>query len=529
MNTSLKLLADAEVVLMRNMVWKRAGISVSALVFWILALIPLMYTCYACFFDMISAFKDHSNSSMETGSKDDKIIPAEDFVAKYKNPPWEEKTVDEALRMEINGETEAQMLHAKKLKEEGPKDTSVDQEWEIDESLASVDKYVLITSAIWIIPKVLLFAVPLFLAMLPYYTLARLYAKTLPEPTDYVRRSTSGFIIVMEFFGRVLLLPAYYLRSACLLLDYAMYYIFSVPFCLIRYRGFDNYYKSQKVIDPYRHGPATRVSDLMVASLGQTTRNGAIYCAYCYAGTCLLLPWIKYYINANPFIYPLEERFVQQISTSLKDCGLHKVVDTSRVIISRSRQEEHLADVEHMWDFIPHYPYPPPGRRWANGLQHVGKYFHLWVHTTHAIGEANGSTEQFILSNSVAMPVYRVMLWYSNPYHFFSGFVEASISTGEPSQPDKMYGGEHPMWLITSRSPLLSSRDSSTGVGMIDAFFDYWLPDFVDCVRGLILGPEVAQKMHQEVISKDGASRPAPPSAIADDKSILLSKLKVEA
>jgi len=318
------------------------------------------------------------------------------------------------------------------------------------------------------------------------------------------------------------------LRSACLLLDYAMYYIFSVPFCLIRYRGFDNYYKSQKAIDPYRNGPATRVSDLIVASLGQTTRNGAIYCAYCFAGTCLLLPWIKYYINANPFIYPLEERFVQQISTSLKDCGLHKVVDTSRIIISRSKQEEHLSQLEHVWDFVPHYPYPPPGRRWANGLQHVGKYFHLWVHTTHAISEASGCTEQFVLSNSVAMPVYRVMLWYSNPYHFFSGFVEASISTGEPSQPDKLHGGEHPMWLITSRSPLLSSRDSSTGVGMIDAFFDYWLPDFVDCVRGLIRGPEVASKMHQTVISKDGASRPAPGSDMDENKSVLLSHLKME-
>ena len=28
----------------------------------------------------------------------------------------------------------------------------------------------------------------------------------------------------------------------------------------------------------------------------------------------------------------------------------------------------------------------------------------------------------------VQVPVYRVMLWYNNPYHFFTGFVEASIS-----------------------------------------------------------------------------------------------------
>jgi hypothetical protein len=102
------------------------------------------------------------------------------------------------------------------------------------------------------------------------------------------------------------------------------------------------------------------------------------------------------------------------------------------------------------------------------------------------------------------------MLWYDNPYHFFTGFVEASISTGLPSQPKKKHGGEHPMWIVTSHSPLLSERSSKTGVGMIDQFFDHWLPTFVDTVRTLIRGPEIAKQMHQEVISKDGISVPVP-------------------
>lgn len=248
---------------------------------------------------------------------------------------------------------------------------------------------------------------------------------------------------------------------------------------------------------------------MMVCSLGQVNRNGIFECSKCFMGTVLLMPWLKYFVNANPFVYPLQERFVQQISTSLDDCGLHKVHDTSRRIISRSKQCEGLTEFEHLWRFIPHYPYPPPGRRWAMGMQHVGKYFHLWTHVTHACAETNRSTEQFVLSNSVAMPVYRVMLWYNNPYHFFTGFVEASLSNGRPSQTDKLHGGEHPMWLVSSNSPLLSGRDSSTGVGMIDEFFDEWLPLFVDAVRGLVRGPEVAEAMHQEVVSKDGVSRPA--------------------
>jgi hypothetical protein len=75
------------------------------------------------------------------------------------------------------------------------------------------------------------------------------------------------------------------------------------------------------------------------------------------------------------------------------------------------------------------------------------------------------------------------MLWYSNPFHFLTGFVEASISTGLPSQPDKMHGGEHPMWLISAKTHLTASRESFTGSGLIDWFFDYWLPVFVHEVR----------------------------------------------
>ena len=40
------------------------------------------------------------------------------------------------------------------------------------------------------------------------------------------------------------------------------------------------------------------------------------------------------------------------------------------------------------------------------------------------------------------------------------------------------------MWLVTSKSPLMTGRESLTGSGMIDDFFDEWLPLFVhECRR----------------------------------------------
>ena len=65
------------------------------------------------------------------------------------------------------------------------------------------------------------------------------------------------------------------------------------------------------------------------------------------------------------------------------------------------------------------------------------------------------------------------------------------------------------MWLVTAPSPLLSNRDSLTGPGVIDAFFDSWLPVIANEVRRLARGAEYAASMHQEVVSKDGLSRPA--------------------
>eukprot|EP00658_Telonema_sp_P-2_P006565 TRINITY_DN12483_c0_g4_i7.p1 TRINITY_DN12483_c0_g4~~TRINITY_DN12483_c0_g4_i7.p1 ORF type:complete len:373 (+),score=86.29 TRINITY_DN12483_c0_g4_i7:46-1119(+) len=292
--------------------------------------------------------------------------------------------------------------------------------------------------------------------------------------------------------------------------------------------------------DRYRNGPSLLLNgaDIFTCVVGQSHRHGFFGTAWNVTLMCLIMPWVKYWWNANPWVYDLEERYVQQISTSMADLAQlhsnhgankhaveHGICDTTRRIISRSKQFGFLRKSEDLWNFAPHYPYPPDDRRWAVGMQAGGSAsaalkYTLLVHTTHAISDAGGSTEQFVLSNSVHSPVYRVMLWYSNPFHFLTGWVEASISNGGISQPNKWLGGEHPMWLVTARSPFLSARDSYTGSGMIDEFFDNWLPIFVHECRRLThmdyemlhngcsveqaykIAGEVADREYQEVITR---------------------------
>ncbi|KAJ1478297.1 hypothetical protein T484DRAFT_1818024 [Baffinella frigidus] len=117
--------------------------------------------------------------------------------------------------------------------------------------------------------------------------------------------------------------------------------------------------------------------------------------------------------------------------------------------------------------------------------------------------------EMEVISNSCEQPIYRVMLWYSNPFHFLTGWVEASVSNGKHSQLDKTMGGEHPMWIVGPNSPMLNERRAFSGIGVVDRFFDRWLPTIVDEIRTINRGADIAAQLHEETISKDGISRPA--------------------
>jgi hypothetical protein len=166
---------------------------------------------------------------------------------------------------------------------------------------------------------------------------------------------------------------------------------------------------------------------------------------------------------------------VQQISTSMqvppKETGtVDEIAQQCRTLMSRAKQSTDMTHRLDLWSFLPFYPYVPSDRRWGIGMEAGGSScpgkFTLLVHTTHADSrygrscinshshpsDHTGSQEQLVLSSSAARPVYRVMFWYSNPFHFLTGWSEASISTGLPSQPDKMYGGERPMWLVSGHT-----------------------------------------------------------------------------
>jgi len=443
---------------------------------------------------------------------------------------WEKVTVSEEVRMRLNGESKQQMAHARAIKAAGgvslpesfgPEvtkerrhDTSVDQDWPIDDSPCArrKDWYVFITTAIWLGVKIPILTIPMLAFTTLPMAVVRMYMSVLPDGTHRVARSPSFYTIV--FFTLILALPALLLALLSFFLDSIAYYFFSVLFCACTCR-WRKAMEGMRKVRPFNNGPNVllHLPDMFVALVGQTSRQTVFETTYMVSCMFLLIPWLKYYINCNPWISDLGYRLCQQISTHMSDLkGPENVADTSRYIISCTREDRKTAERIDIWSFVPHYPFPPPDRRWALGLQAGGSSypgkFTLIVHTTHAGQTVANCTEQFVLSNSCELPIYRVMLWYNNPFHFLTGWVEASVSNGQPSQPRKALGGEHPMWLVTGRTPQVAARDSWTGSGMIDAFFDYWLPVFVHEMRRQVLGRAEADRMYQEVNSKDGVSSP---------------------
>merc|ERR1712087_669675 len=102
--------------------------------------------------------------------------------------------------------------------------------------------------------------------------------------------------------------------------DYFFYYLFSIPFCLLTC-GYGRYRKSVEVIKPWTNGPGLPHTDMMITMLGQSRRHGVFELTLSVVIMILAIPWMKYFVQANPWLYPLEERFVQQIATSLEDVG----------------------------------------------------------------------------------------------------------------------------------------------------------------------------------------------------------------
>ena len=302
---------------------------------------------------------------------------------------------------------------------------------------------------------------------LPVMTLAKLYGAFLPEPCPEMDRGALGFK-VLTMVCIPLATPLVLVMISSLVVDFIAMNSFGLIYALFSGRLFSgSVAKSWSVIGPYQGGPSllAHLPDILVCFVGMLQRQGLIAFALLFGMMCSINPWVKYWIVVNPWLQDLEERLITQISTRMDDMPMPVVSATFRHQVSCLKQGKRLRNRISELMFCPHYPYPPPDRRWALGMQKAKAVVTI-VHSTHFQSGSStdehgyalpgrggapfptaGEFENQIISNSMTDPAvgYRVILWHNNPYHIYTGWVEAGVTTGEPNQPNKNRGLEHPM------------------------------------------------------------------------------------
>lgn len=159
---------------------------------------------------------------------------------------------DAELRMRVNGETPAQMAHARMRKARTP-DTTVDEVWPIDDSLKSADSYVKFCTMLYLLPKFLILLIPMLLLALPFAFISRFYAMFLPYGTDHVERKALGFFIYF-FSASLSLIPLSFFWAWSRTSDCVFYYIFGLPYLIFSKDGWARRLRSLDAIRPHMNG-----------------------------------------------------------------------------------------------------------------------------------------------------------------------------------------------------------------------------------------------------------------------------------
>jgi len=342
---------------------------------------------------------------------------------------------------------------------------------------------------ITVIPKLLIILPILLLFLIPPTATNYYFFRRLPKPTPMISRE-SFFWKLHILLQWLLSLPAQILILTNLAFDILAMTTFGLIYCFLSCKC-GNVKNNFKYLRPYESGPNLYLhfSDCVVACGGMQLRRGYWKFIKSFSIGFLLTPWVKYWLTANPFTMNLGERFITQIGESMSDMEVKDIDHNFQRVISWTQPREIDDTSLDCSTFVPHYPFPPSGRQYAIGIQQSNN-LSMFVHTTHFRAPGNPC---YTLSRSCVLPVYRVMLWRNNPFHVYTGHVEAGISNGQPCQTKKLHGAEHPMWLINGHSFLAAYRGLHASVGWIDSFFDQFLPEFQRKIRKLVKGEKVAE------------------------------------
>mmetsp|Transcript_16106 Transcript_16106/g.24288 ORF Transcript_16106/g.24288 Transcript_16106/m.24288 type:complete len:465 (-) Transcript_16106:249-1643(-) len=332
------------------------------------------------------------------------------------------------------------------------------------------DAYALLIVLLLVPFAIVVYAASFILLLIPL-AIFRAYRQCFPDRVDRVRDSVT-FPLVVSIFGGLLMSPYMLLATIWLLLVHLVVFILSYPIGLCfeartkrslevfrqysNIPGFGTVFKhsSDKFARAYGYG--WTFNDILNVVVGMLDRRKFFTMASSMSVMSTLLPVVKIAVTCNPYLFDMEEVYINQWSLPIDAIGDHvfteKDLDKIKVKMQTAVCRSFVApENNEMLDHMPfsaHYPYPPMKResKCAAGMQYSERIkTTLLTHSVHSY-DIEGYKAR---SKNAVHGFWSVYLQTWNPYHQLTGYVEVNIRADG--------GIEHPMWLIADPTSRLHS------------------------------------------------------------------------
>eukprot|EP00472_Partenskyella_glossopodia_P007823 CAMPEP_0197518582 /NCGR_PEP_ID=MMETSP1318-20131121/3804_1 /TAXON_ID=552666 /ORGANISM="Partenskyella glossopodia, Strain RCC365" /LENGTH=550 /DNA_ID=CAMNT_0043069047 /DNA_START=84 /DNA_END=1736 /DNA_ORIENTATION=+ len=283
---------------------------------------------------------------------------------------------------------------------------------------------------------------------IPMLTLCKIYTCFNKGPRNYIERDCSFGTFVAACF--ILNLPKMILSVIHCIIWLVLSHILCAPVGIFVI-GPTQVAKNFRALKPFCQIPPYSFDDIVVAVIGGFHRQGfcEFFSNYCTA--TIIDPFFKYFLICNPWTMKLAVRYCNQwtkpMGSNYDDMHIIHALRTnvSRVLHGPGDRDEIDTNV-----FSAFYQLPGPKRnklhaclrpvrtckvQTAMGFQFTKSICHF-THSGHA--PRDGSVAPY--STTAKHLVYPVSLFYFNPTHMLTGYVEVNI------KPD--HSMEHPMWCL---------------------------------------------------------------------------------
>ncbi|KAF1328506.1 hypothetical protein FI667_g6751, partial [Globisporangium splendens] len=292
----------------------------------------------------------------------------------------------------------------------------------------------------WFAMFISLFIVPVGIAMyfvlwaltLPGFIIASLYLASFPKPLRIIER-TKGYYLY-SVFQFLLAIPALLVTFVYWVYLFVLIMPTTLLFSILTWR-IANVSTNWATLKSMRQSTGFTWNDILVSLMGAMYRQGLGEFVFYFPAVVVIVPVLKYLFTCNPFLHRLSPKYINQWTVPLGLTDDQAVASAVQSISWTAHVEKDRADIDND-RFAAHYPLTPVGRAEpaAVGVQFTNSIVNF-TKTTHNISGTG------LRSESGKRGIYVVELFFWNPCHMVTGYVEVNV---------QFEGSiEHPMWCFT--------------------------------------------------------------------------------